>query len=43
MPTRDSRYRVRTDSAGTGGWHIGDPADPRTTAVLKGADYDHPP
>lgn len=31
--------RVRTDSAGTGGWHIGDPADPRTTAVLEGADY----
>lgn len=30
---------VRTDSAGTGGWHVGDPADPRTTAVLAGADY----
>ncbi|MDT0378920.1 low molecular weight protein-tyrosine-phosphatase [Streptomyces sp. DSM 42041] len=31
--------RVRTDSAGTGGWHVGDPADPRTAAVLGTADY----
>ena len=30
---------VRTDSAGTGGWHAGDDADPRTAAVLAGADY----
>ncbi|MFR9673115.1 low molecular weight protein-tyrosine-phosphatase [Streptomyces sp. TR06-5] len=30
---------VRTDSAGTGGWHVGDPADPRTLAVLHEADY----
>ncbi|MBG0853949.1 low molecular weight phosphotyrosine protein phosphatase [Streptomyces spinoverrucosus] len=31
---------VEVDSAGTGGWHEGDPADPRTVAVLRGHDYD---
>ena len=24
---------MRIDSAGTGGWHVGDPPDPRSTAV----------
>ena len=35
--------RVEVDSAGTGGWHEGDGADPRTVAVLEenGYDSDH--
>ncbi|MFF4752324.1 low molecular weight protein-tyrosine-phosphatase [Streptomyces sp. NPDC002514] len=34
---------VEVDSAGTGGWHEGDGADPRTVAVLEehGYDIDH--
>jgi protein-tyrosine phosphatase len=32
--------RVTGSSAGTGGWHAGDPADPRTTAVLNRAGYE---
>lgn len=32
---------VEVDSAGTGGWHEGDGADPRTVAVLRAAGYDH--
>ncbi|WP_210592309.1 low molecular weight protein-tyrosine-phosphatase [Streptomyces sp. GESEQ-35] len=34
---------VEVDSAGTGGWHEGDGADPRTVAVLEehGYDSDH--
>ncbi|MGC2996834.1 low molecular weight protein-tyrosine-phosphatase [Streptomyces sp. G35A] len=34
---------VEVDSAGTGGWHEGDGADPRTVAVLRenGYDADH--
>lgn len=31
---------VGTDSAGTGSWHLGDPADHRTNAVLEGAGYE---
>ncbi|MBX9397976.1 low molecular weight phosphotyrosine protein phosphatase [Streptomyces sp. TRM72054] len=31
--------RVEVDSAGTGGWHEGEPADPRTVAVLREHDY----
>ncbi|MCT4357678.1 low molecular weight phosphotyrosine protein phosphatase [Streptomyces sp. Je 1-79] len=31
--------RVEVDSAGTGGWHEGDPADPRTVAALEGHGY----
>ena len=31
---------VEVDSAGTGGWHEGDGADPRTVSVLKTAGYD---
>ncbi|MGD9485532.1 low molecular weight protein-tyrosine-phosphatase [Streptomyces sp. TRM70308] len=31
--------RVTVDSAGTGGWHEGDGADPRTVAVLAAAGY----
>jgi len=32
--------RIRVDSAGTGGWHAGDPPDPRTIAAAarKGVD-----
>ncbi|MCX5049483.1 MULTISPECIES: low molecular weight protein-tyrosine-phosphatase [unclassified Streptomyces] len=31
---------VEVDSAGTGGWHEGDGADPRTVAVLEESGYD---
>jgi protein-tyrosine phosphatase len=30
---------VEVDSAGTGGWHEGDEADPRTVRVLTGSGY----
>ncbi len=30
---------VRVSSAGTGGWHVGDPADARAAAVLRAAGY----
>jgi protein-tyrosine phosphatase len=32
--------RVDVDSAGTGGWHEGDAADPRTVRALKDHGYD---
>lgn len=32
---------VEVDSAGTGGWHEGDGADPRTVSVLSTAGYGH--
>jgi protein-tyrosine phosphatase len=31
---------VEVDSMGTGGWHVGDPADPRALAALARAGYD---
>ncbi|MFI1649122.1 low molecular weight protein-tyrosine-phosphatase [Streptomyces avidinii] len=31
---------VEVDSAGTGGWHEGDGADPRTIAVLEAGGYE---
>ncbi|WP_369170616.1 low molecular weight protein-tyrosine-phosphatase [Streptomyces sp. R28] len=31
---------VEVDSAGTGGWHEGDPADPRTVSVLEEHGYE---
>ncbi|MFE6834366.1 low molecular weight protein-tyrosine-phosphatase [Streptomyces sp. NPDC057705] len=31
---------VEVDSAGTGGWHEGDGADPRTVSVLEAAGYE---
>ncbi|MGE0300108.1 low molecular weight protein-tyrosine-phosphatase [Pseudonocardia sp.] len=31
--------RVRVTSAGTGGWHVGNPADPRTAALLRAHGY----
>lgn len=31
--------RVRVSSAGTGDWHVGRPADPRTAAVLRRHGY----
>ena len=33
--------RVTVDSAGTGDWHIGHPADPRALATLDAAGYPH--
>ncbi|MEU8993515.1 low molecular weight protein-tyrosine-phosphatase [Streptomyces caniferus] len=32
---------VEVGSAGTGGWHEGDGADPRTVAVLRAGGYEH--
>lgn len=32
--------RVQVDSAGTGDWQVGNPADPRTLAVLSAHGYD---
>ncbi|WP_432175530.1 low molecular weight protein-tyrosine-phosphatase [Streptomyces sp. Tue6028] len=32
-------HQVEVDSAGTGGWHEGDGADPRTVAVLEAHGY----
>jgi len=32
--------RVVVDSAGTGGWHEGEPADPRTVSALQQQGYD---
>ena len=32
---RGLHERFRVDSAGTGGWHAGNPADPRTIAVAQ--------
>jgi protein-tyrosine phosphatase len=32
-------HRVRVSSAGTGAWHVGQPADPRTAAALRRAGY----
>ena len=32
---------VAVDSAGTGDWHLGEGADPRTLAVLDAHGYDH--
>jgi low molecular weight protein-tyrosine phosphatase len=31
---------IQVDSAGTGDWHAGNPADPRALAALKAAGYD---
>ena len=31
---------VEVASCGTGGWHVGDPMDPRAAATLTGAGYD---
>ncbi len=31
--------RVQVNSAGTGGWHVGSPADPRTVEALRRAGY----
>jgi protein-tyrosine phosphatase len=32
--------QVQVDSCGTGGWHVGDAADPRTIRVLTDHGYD---
>ena len=31
---------ISVDSAGTGGWHVGEPIDPRAAAMLDGHGYD---
>src|SRR3954449_1552459 len=31
---------IEVDSAGTGSWHVGDPADPRALRALTAAGYD---
>src|ERR671917_215661 len=33
-------HLVRVSSAGTGSWHVGNPADPRTAETLRRAGYD---
>ncbi|MGI9064741.1 MAG: low molecular weight protein-tyrosine-phosphatase [Pseudonocardiaceae bacterium] len=33
--------RVRVTSAGTGSWHVGDPADQRAAALLRERGYGH--
>lgn len=40
---RGLEMRVRIDSCGTGGWHVGQPADPRAvrTAAAAGLRTDH--
>lgn len=35
----DLAERVVVDSAGLGGWHVGEPADPRTQALLMAHGY----
>lgn len=32
--------QIRVESCGTGGWHVGEPMDPRTADVLRQAGYD---
>ena len=32
---------VRVSSAGTGGWHVGEPADERAAALLRAEGYPH--
>ncbi|HTL40880.1 MAG TPA: low molecular weight protein-tyrosine-phosphatase [Pseudolysinimonas sp.] len=32
--------RLAVESAATGDWHVGEPADPRTLAALRRRDYD---
>ncbi|MDF1705707.1 MAG: low molecular weight phosphotyrosine protein phosphatase [Aeromicrobium sp.] len=32
--------RVTVTSSGTGGWHTGEPMDPRTASTLRGSGYD---
>jgi protein-tyrosine phosphatase len=36
----DLADRVRVSSAGTGDWHVGGPADPRSAETLRRAGYD---
>lgn len=35
----DEGLDVEVDSSGTGGWHVGDTADPRTVVTLRRAGY----
>lgn len=32
---QEAGFECEVDSAGTGSWHVGDPADPRTLATLR--------
>lgn len=36
----DAGLPVEVESAGTGGWHVGDPPDTRATAEARGRGYD---
>ncbi|MET7639307.1 low molecular weight protein-tyrosine-phosphatase [Streptomyces sp. NPDC005438] len=36
---REAGVEVDVSSAGTGGWHVGEDADPRTLAVLESSGY----
>lgn len=40
LPDAGLAEQVEVDSAGTGDWHVGDPADRRTVAALAKAGYD---
>jgi len=37
---RNSKMAIHVDSAGTGGWHVGDPPDARMTAHARERGYD---
>ena len=40
LAERAGRSEIAVDSAGTGNWHVGQPADPRALRALSAAGYD---
>ena len=40
LETRDLAHRFEVDSAGTGGWHVGDQPDPRSMQTAMNHDID---
>jgi len=40
LADRAGEVGIEVDSAGTGDWHVGDPADPRALRALSAAGYD---
>ena len=36
----DAGLKIKIDSAGTGGWHVGNPPDPRMQVAAKARNYD---
>src|SRR4051812_27419062 len=40
LAERAGRPEIAVDSAGTGNWHVGQPADPRALRALSAAGYD---